>query len=133
MVMTPPQERPPGEHARPGHSPGTRLFELLAEVGREFGVIYPGWTFELVGHQAGYRSIRLPCPKPPPNVEEDSLAGNILTALDEADERSTIRELSFAATGGAPTGAVKRAVRKLVEAGVVKEHPTTPRTYERVR
>lgn len=115
----------PGDAARPV------LPAKLRELADLLHPDYPGMTVVLVGLVDGREVMRLPCPVRPPDIAADSLAGELLKALDEADQPITMREWSVRATGGAPTGAVKRRARELVNSGLVTEFPTEPRTYER--
>jgi hypothetical protein len=115
-------------------TPPPDLFTLLGDLARQLGHVWPGYDFVVVGRprRKDLLPVRMPCPPAPAAVDPDSTAGNILTALDESDTPMTTRELSYAATGGPPTGAVKRTVRALVDSARVKELPTNPRTYELV-
>jgi hypothetical protein len=125
-----------------GASPGARrLPDILAEVTVLLGQWYGDYTFVLIGYPPtgdARAEVRVPCPAgrpaaPPPEPPEDgSNADVILQTLDEADRPLTVVELAYKATGGEPTGAFRKALKKLVRAGRVAELHGTPRTYEAV-
>jgi hypothetical protein len=110
------------------------LPEILAEAAAAAATWYAGYTWELVGHPpTGQTEARIPCPrpKPPPKTAEDgSNADLILTTLGEADRPLTVVEIGFKATGSDPTGALRRALSKLIRDGQVREYAGPPKTYE---
>ena len=115
------------------------LFVLLAQVRRLMSQAYPDHDPYLVAYprKSSGRVLRLLCPElfptpvPCDAPADGTNADLILTVLDEADRPLTVVELAYKATGGEPTGAFRKAVRKLVASGEVAEHAGPPKSYER--
>jgi hypothetical protein len=114
------------------------LFDSLQKIAADLAEWYPGFVFVLVGyHSSGdaHGQVRIPCagPKQIPRPPEDgSNADLVMTVLGEADRPLTVVEIGFKATGAEPTGALRRALARLLRDGVVRELPGPPKTYEAV-
>jgi hypothetical protein len=114
--------------------PPPDLFPLLTDVGRVLHGPYPGLAVAVVGTAGDKVVLRLPCPTAPPvaTAAEEGDAALILKALAESDRPPPVIEAGYQTTGREPTGAFRRALRRLVEAGRVRELPGPPRTYDLV-
>lgn len=114
-----------------------RIPDLLAELAAVLGRWYPDHAFALVGtHRSGDGRLdcRIPCPapatEPAPQPEDGTNSDLILTVLDEADRPLTVVELAYRAVAGEPTGAFRKAIKKLARDGRIVEHAGPPKTYE---
>ena len=141
MSALPPTRRDAAPESSAIRADQSRLICLLAEVRRLIAVAYPDHEPYLVAYpkKDGGRVLRLlcpdlyvdpPAPTPDPPPADGSNADLIRTVLEEADRPLTVVEIGFKATGGEPTGALRKALRKMVADKIVTEHPGPPKTYE---
>jgi hypothetical protein len=110
------------------------LPQILTELGEALRLLSNDHDWFAIGYpkRPGGRALRLVCPEPPPPPQEGSNADLIMTVLSEADRPLTVVEIAFRATAGEPTGAMRKALYRLVRDGVVRELNGPPKTYEAV-